>query len=132
MSQNYYIPNVYGLNKGLSEISNFSIPSINYPLQTNQILSNAWFPTSNSEFHNMQAFYPNPEQFQPLTMSCAPNFDYKKENLAIETFKIHESESKTGTKADLLCSLRAESPVIESSSTTNLSKSNEVSSENKK
>lgn len=132
MSQNYYIPNMYGLNRGLSEVSNYSTPSINYPLQTNQMVSNIWLPTSNSEFLNMPTFCSNPEQFQPLIMPSGLNFEYKKENLSCGAFKRQESVPKLENKVNLLNTLWAKSPVIESSSITNPSKSNEISSENKK
>lgn len=94
MSHNYYGPNPFGLMRGVSETSNFSMGGIGYPLQPNTMLLNNNVMAPTGSHPNPPLFNPNLDKWMSLTSLFSTS--YSKPQFDKEFWSVGESE-KGGT-----------------------------------
>lgn len=90
MSQNYFMGNPFGLARGISESSNFSLSSVGYPLQPSTMVLNACMSTPRVLYQSPLAFCTNLESYNSFSSPSKVANSSQKENVPVT--------SETGVK----------------------------------
>jgi len=122
MSQNYFISNMIPLQKGISEITNISVPINVVSFQQIPIQMNPYLRTQEIYWQDFSGFCTN-FMCQPVTNSILPmNLNEQKENVVFVSPEFVQTPQSHKIQMNL-----TPNSVIENVSTTNVSKSNEAS-----
>jgi len=127
MSQNYFFPNMVPMQRGISEITNVSIPMNMLQIQPMPVQINPFVANTGVMCDNFSGFYQNLPKWAPENHVIPVCMNNQKENIPMQS-----SGGMNLPPNNMGATNGIDTPIVENISTTQASRSNETSSELKK